>query len=141
MYTLEWSNVISGVPQGSVLGPILFLFYINDIPSVVDSHLLLFADDIKLYCRIQSENDITQLQKDINDLLNWSNTWLLNFNIPKCKVLRISTSTLPQNYTLNGTPLDNVQDMRDLGVIIDSKLNFHSHSTYFVSKTNRVCWA
>ena len=108
----EWSNVISGVPQGSVLGPILFLLYVNDFPSVVDSHLLLFADDIKLYRRIQSENDIIQLQKDINNLLNWSNTWLLNFNIPKCKVLRIGTSTLPQNYTLNGTPLDNVQDMR-----------------------------
>ena len=134
----EWSNVISGVPQGSVLGPILFLLYVNDIPSVVDSHLLLFADDIKLYRRIQSENDIIQLQKDIDDLLNWSNTWLLNFNIPKCKVLRIGTSTLPQNYTLNGTPLDNVQDMRDLGVVIDSKLNFHSHSTHTVSKANRL---
>ena len=134
----EWSNVISGVPQGSVLGPILFLLYINDIPSIVDSHLLLFADDIKFYRRIQSENDIIQLQKDINDLLNWFNTWLLNFNIPKCKVLRIGTSTFPQNYTLNGTPLDNVQDMRDLGVIIDSKLNFHSHSTYIVSKANRL---
>ena len=82
----EWSNVISEVPQGSVLGPILFLLYVNDIPSVVDSHLLVFADDIKLYRRIQSENDIIQLQKDINNLLNWSNTWLLNFNIPKCKV-------------------------------------------------------
>ena len=109
----EWSNVVSGVPQGSVLGPILFLIYVNDIPSVVDSHLLLFADDIKLYRRIQSENDTVQLQEDINNLLNWSNTCLLNFNIPKCKVLRIGTSTLPQNYTLNGTPLDNVQDMRD----------------------------
>ena len=134
----EWSNVISGVPQGSVLGLILFLLYINDIPTVVDSHPLLFADDIKLYRRIQSENDIIQLQKDINNLLNWSNTWLLNFNMPKCKVLRIGTSNLPQNYTLNGTPLDNVQDMRDLGVTIDSKLNFHSHSTYIVSKANRL---
>ena len=120
------------------MGPILFLLYVNDIPSVVDSHLLLFADDIKLYRRIQSENDIIQLQKDIDDLLNWSNTWLLNFNIPKCKVLRIGTSILHQNYTLNGTPLDNVQDMRDLGVIIDSKLNFHSHSTHTVSKANRL---
>ena len=60
-------------PRGQ-LGPILFLLYVNDIPSVVDSHLLLFADDIKLYCRIQSENDTIQLQKDINNLLNWSNT-------------------------------------------------------------------
>ena len=132
----EWSNVVSGVPQGSVLGPILFLIYVNDIPSVVDSHLLLFADDIKLYRRIQSENDTVQLQDDINNLLNWSNTWLLNFNIPKCKVLRIGTSTLPQNYTLNGTPLDNVQDMRDLGITIDSQLKFHSHSSHIVSKAN-----
>ena len=53
-------------------------------------------------------------------------------------ILRIGTSTLPQNYTLNGIPLDNVQDMRDLGVTIDSKLNFHSHSTYIVSKANRM---
>ena len=68
----EWFNVVSGVPQGSVLGPILFLIYVNDIPSVVDSHLLLFADDIKLYRRIQSENDTVQLQEDINNLLNWS---------------------------------------------------------------------
>ena len=99
----------------------------------MDSHLLLFADDIKLYRRIQSENDTVQLQEDINNLLNWSNTWLLNFNIPKCKILRIGTSTLPQNYTLNGTPLDNVQD---IGITIDSQLKFHSHSSHIVSKAN-----
>ena len=132
----KWSNVVSGVPQGLVLGPILFLIYINDIPTVVDSHLLLFADDIKLYRKIQSENDIVQLQEDINNLLNWSNTWLLDFNIPKWKVLRIGTSTLPQNCTLNGTPLDSVQDMRDLGITIDSQLKFHSHSSHIVSKAN-----
>ena len=111
----QWS------PPGIGLGSDFVLIYVNDIPSVVDSHLLLFADDIKVYHRIKSENDIVQLQEDINSLLNWSNTWLLDFNIPKCNVLRIGTSTLPQNYTLNGTPLDSVQDMRDLGITTDSQ--------------------
>ena len=78
----EWSSVVSGVPQGSVLGPMLFLLYVNDISSIVNSHLLLFADDIKLYRSIKSENDILLLQEDINKLYSWSNTWLLNFSIP-----------------------------------------------------------
>ena len=74
----EWSSVVSGVPQGSVLGPVLL--YVNDILSIVNSHLLLFADDIKLYRSIKSENDIVLLQEDIEKLFSWLNTWLLNFS-------------------------------------------------------------
>ena len=70
----EWSSVVSGVPQGSVLRPVLFLLYVNDISSIVNSHLLLFADDIKLYHNIKSENDILLLQENINKLYSWSST-------------------------------------------------------------------
>ena len=133
----RWSDV-SGVPQGSVLGPVLFLLYVNNILLMVNSNLLLFTDDIKLYRSIKSEVDITQLQEDINSLFRWSNSWLLTFNIPKCKVLHIGSSTLPQTYTLSGTPLDNVYDMKDLGIIIDSQLKFHLHSAHVVSKANRL---
>ena len=138
----EWSSVVSGVPQGSVLGPVLFLLlvgYVNDISSIVNSHLLLFADDIKLYHSIKSENDILLLQEDINKLYSWLSTWLLNFSIPKCKILRIGKSTLPaQFYTLNGISLDRVSDMRDLGIIVDGQLKFHAHTTHVVSKANRL---
>ena len=61
---------------------------------------------------------------------------MISTYVPKCKVLRIGTSTLSQNHTLNGTPLDSVQDMRDLGITIDSQLKFHSHSSHIVSKAN-----
>ena len=116
----------------------LFSLYVNDISSIVNSHLLLFADDIKLYRSIKSENDIVLLQEDINKLFSWSNTWLLSFSIPKCKILRIGKSTLPQFYTLNGISLDRVCDMRDLGIIVDGQLKFHSHTTHVVSKGNRL---
>ena len=88
----EWSSVVSGVPQGSVLGPVLL--YVNDILSIVNSHLLLFADDIKLYHSIKSENDIVLLQEDIDKLFSWLNTWLLSY-IPKCKILHIHWQVYP----------------------------------------------
>jgi len=87
---------------------------------------------------VKSETDIAQLQGDINSLFQWSNSWLLTFNIHKCKVLCIGSSTLPQTYTLSGTPLDNVYNMKDLGIIIDSQLKFHLHSDHVLSKANRL---
>jgi len=73
--------IYSGVPQGSVLGPLLFLLYVNDIPLSVDSPILLFADDAKIFRSIRSEADYLQLQRDIDLLYEPSNTWLLSFNI------------------------------------------------------------
>ena len=134
----ELSDVTSGVPQGSVLGPLLFTIYVNDIPSCVDSSLLLFADDTKLFRCIKSEDDITQLQQDIDALLMWSKTWLLTFNIAKCKHLRIGPQSHPAAYTLDGIGIDSVEHIRDLGVIIDSDLKFHYHVNSAVSKANRI---
>ena len=88
----SWTQVSSGVPQGSVLGPLLFVLYINELPSLVSSNLLMFADDIKLYRCIRSPEDCLILQNDINILLDWSKHWLLFFNVSKCKALHIGNT-------------------------------------------------
>ncbi len=83
-------DVTSGVPQGSVLGPTLFLIYINDIDIDIKSTVRLFADDSILYRSIWSHEDQLALQQDLNNLLDWADTWLMEFNVSKCKVLVIS---------------------------------------------------
>jgi len=99
----SWEQVSSGVPQGSVLGPLLFALHVNELPSLVSSKLLMFADDIKLYCRIHSPEDWLILQRDINVLLRWSKYWLLSFNVAKCKVVHIGSALYVDNYCLNET--------------------------------------
>ena len=83
----EWSNVTSGVLQGSVLGPILFLVFVAEITEVVECDMILFADDTKLYRKIESEEDSHILQRDIDNLYLWSKDWLMEFNKDKCKTI------------------------------------------------------
>ena len=94
----ETSNsvpVLSGVPQGTVLGPLMFLHCINDITKDIDSPLRMFADDCLLYRIIESTEDTTKLQQDLNILSEWANTWQLNFNVTKCAVIRCTRITQP----------------------------------------------
>ena len=84
-------GVTSGVPQGSVLGPVLFLMYINDIGLNIHSEIRLFADDILLYQPIRTPNDHLQLQGDLNTLTKWASDWKMSFNIPKCKIIQFTT--------------------------------------------------
>ena len=79
--------VLSGIPQGSVLGPILFIIYINDLPDVVKSTMFLFADDTKLINRIRSISDAIDLQRDVSQMDIWSSKWLIKFNLTKCHVI------------------------------------------------------
>ena len=136
----SWTRVNSGVPQGSVLGPLLFALYVNELPSLVSSSLLMFADDIKLYRIIRSPEDCLQLQRDIDILEQWSKQWLLSFNVIKCKVLHIGNPVANCNYqyTLCGVLLETVEDTRDLGIYIDSKLKFHVQTDFTTNKANRV---
>ena len=113
----DWEPVISGVPQGSILGSVLFLLYVNDLPDITQNTAKMFADDTKLYARIQDLQDCENLQRDLNHLSVWSRQWLLNFNADKCVVLRIKSS-LNYIYTLNGTYLQEVKSQKDLGVTI-----------------------
>ena len=91
-------DVLSGVPQGSVLGPTLFLLFINDLPDVVNCHVKIFADDTKLFQPIKSPSDIEKLQNDLNSLHLWSKTWGLNFNTAKCVHLHVGKKQEPHTY-------------------------------------------
>jgi len=102
--------VTSGVPQGSVLGPLLFLVYINDMPSKVQSTTTstrLFADDSLLYRKIKSPEDAQILQNDLNALQEWETTWKMSFNPDKCEVLRITRKRTPTqaDYSIHGHQL------------------------------------
>ena len=85
-------GVQSGVPQGSVLGPLLFILYVNDIPDLILSNMRMFADDTKIYSVIRNFDDCLRLQKDLDQLSQWSRIWLLQFNVAKCKIMRIGNS-------------------------------------------------
>ena len=94
--------VLSGVPKGTVLGPLMFLTYINDITLNLTSQMKLFADDALLFRPIKSEKDCKSLQKDLNALETWSKRWKMTFNTSKCHVLRMTgeKTIITQNYKL-----------------------------------------
>ena len=103
----SWVDVSSGVPQGSVLGPALFLLYINDIQDNISSRIRLFADDSIVYREIHSDLDHTILQQDLQTLTEWSNNWLMDFNVKKCAILSITRKRSPFlfQYSIFGQPL------------------------------------
>ena len=133
--------VLSGIPQGSVLGPLLFVIYINDLPTHLDCSTLMFADDTKVYSQIHSPEDAYKLQEDLVKLEKWSHDWLLVFHPDKCKIISIGRHEdiiYAHNYTLLGQELEHIDEEKDLGVIIDSELTFESHITSKVSKANQM---
>ena len=131
-----WKEVTSGVPQGSILGPLLFLFYVNDIPDIVSSTAKMFADDTKVYRKISSKADCDSLQSDLNELAAWSKRWLLEFNAEKCVVLRIRAA-LNYQYSLNGVYLKEVTSQKDLGITISNSLNQTKHVQELVKKARQ----
>ena len=137
----SWKRVESGIPQGSVLGPILFLAYINSMPKVVQSKILLFADDAKIFREIQTVEDVLTLQNDLKNLEKWSNDSLLKFNRNKCVKLSLSlkNESNERNYCMGeDTILQNVTSEKDLGIHMDSRLKFEQHVTEKVKKANSM---
>ena len=132
--------VESGVPQGSVLGPLLFLIYINDLLEGIESNGKLFADDAKLFKQIKSPNDRDILQRDLLRLQQWSRKWLLEFNEDKCKIMHISLrDTNPRfNYFLNEKELDKSQSEKDLGIHVAENWQPSVHIAKIVSRANRA---
>ena len=120
--------VTSGVPQGSVLGPTLFLIYINDLPLSVTCHVSLYADDTLIYAVVDSKEEEACFQSNINALHDWSVQWKMPFNTTKCEVIVFNNRNKPlPNYTIGGNILKCVQETRYLGVTIQSDLKFNNH--------------
>ena len=136
--TSNWTDVLSGIPQGSVLGPLLFVIYINDIPTGIQSLMKIFADDTKIYRALKSLIDTTSLQEDINTIENWSEKWQMPFNVPKCHALPLGFNNKKEGYTVNNTQIDSVETEKDLGIFIDEKLDFNRHVLEIVKKANRT---
>ena len=136
----SWLSVDSGVPQGSILGPLLFVLYINDAPSCVLSMAGLFADDTKVYRKITSLDDCAILQRDLDSLLEWCKKWKLIFNAKKCKVMSVTRrrNWCEFTYSLGGTTLERVDSYCDLGVTITNTLTFDKHIKNQVSKANSI---
>ena len=134
-------NVISGIPQGSVLGPLLFVVYINDLPDEVMSDIFLFADDTKIFKEVTSVHDSLIIQADIDTLEQWSQKWLLRFHPDKCHVLtlgKFSNIVHAHGYALNGKELEHVFVEKDLGVLVDAELTFADHISEKVNKANSM---
>ena len=133
--------VTSGVPQGSVLGPLLFRCYINDLPACVSSHIRLFADECLLYRTIHYQLDAVILQEDLNMLQQWEAKWLMSFNPDKCEELRVTNTrkhTLHTQYNVHDRILNTVDKTKYLGVTIQSKLNWKPHINNIAKKANNV---
>ena len=140
-------GVTSGVPQGSVLGPVLFLIFINDLPLKVLSPLSLFADDSKIFTRIvdkENEAKIHEnsgkdvLQQDLYNVLEWAKKWKMEFNVDKCKILHIGNNNPKHKYNMDGKELIETEEEKDLGILMDCKLDFGSHIKEIVGRANRM---
>ena len=141
----DWTIVKSGVPQGSVLGPTLFVLYINDLPDALHEDVVkLFADDAKLSKSISSVEDAISLQKTVDKLVQWSDKWSLSLNSNKCKVLHLAKSenAYKHKYSMPGADgpviLQETEYEKDLGVYVDSKLTFETHVNKSVQSANKI---
>ena len=134
---LDWALVLSGVPQGTILGPLLFSLYINDI----DSEIRLFVDDCVCYREIKDTEETSKLQKDIDQLGYWARKWSMRFQPVKCNMMQITRKQIKNthaSYTLEGMVLENVESIKYLGVTITNNLRWNTHVSNICTKANRT---
>ena len=138
----EWTDVSSGVPQGSVLGPLYFLLYVNDLPDEVKSCCKLFADDAKIYKYLQNLKDFETIQNDLNKLCQWTRKWLMIFYVEKCKVMHLGKNNPRFEYEMtdkdgNTKVLKPVEMEKDLEINVQENLKFDKHISLTVNRANR----
>ena len=134
--------VLSGVPQGSVLGPVLFLIFINNLPENIRSSVRLFADDCVLYRNIESPADCHILQDDLNSLAQWEADWQMKVNVAKCHSMRVTRHPPDKHiqfeYTLHQERLEQVQSAKYLGITISDDLDWGQHIPEISSKATKT---
>ena len=132
----EIKYILSGVPQGSVLGPLLFLLFVNDLPEGIKAIIKLFADDVKMIV-----NPFINLTADLKLLELWESRWCLNFNVDKCMVMQIGSCNPKNQYLFGGVPLRCVESEKDLGVVFNTSFNFEDHVRKCIAKANgTIAW-
>lgn len=131
---------LSGVPQGSNLGPLLFLTFVNDLLGLIQCECLAYADDVKIFHRIYDMNDCLTLQSNLDTIENWCNHNYMALNAKKCQVITFTKNKKPLNYAygVGGGVLDRVNVVRDLGVMFDSVLSFRPHYDHICNNANRL---
>ena len=132
--------VFSGVPQGSHLGPLLYLLYMNDVHLSLSCRKLSYADDIKLFSVINDISDAASLQNQLDIFASWCTTNRMVLNASKCSVMTFTRkrSTISFNYNVSNSSLSRSSSIKDLGVVMDCKLSFNEHISYVVSKASKV---
>ena len=140
----DWADVTSGVPQGSVLGPVLFVVFMNDMPQRVQNFCSMYADDTKIYGPARTPQDYDSLQNDLDNLVEWADEWQLRFNADKCKALQLGNRNNKHVYNMRThggeirVNLESSEVEKDLGVHIDNELKFSKHVETQVNKANRI---
>lgn len=140
-FTSILHNVTSGVPQGSHLGPILFNIFVNDLPSFLQhSSAIMFADDLKLSKCVTSDADVALLQSDLDLLAKWCNINGMELNTTKCSHIKFTRkiNPIPSTYNIEGVTLNEVEVVKDLGILLDRKLTFATHTEYVISRVSKL---
>ena len=133
-----WMEVRSGVPQGSVLGPLLFTIFIDDIDEQVLCEISKFADDTKIASQVNTLNDIRLLQRSLDKLVAWANKWEMRFNVNKCGVMHIGKRNLEYQYQMSDGWVKSIDEERDLGVVISKDLKFSRQCLMAKNKANSM---
>ena len=134
--------MLSGIPQGSILGPILFILFVNDIPELIKSIILMYADDTKLISAILSDSPTNSLASDLKLLEEWSEKFQMKFHPNKCHVMHFGSKNPMHDYTMRKDnelhTLEKVSSEKDLGITIDDKLKFSEHINAKINKANQI---
>ena len=137
----DWVPCLSGVPQGSVLGPLLFVIFTDDLPDIVlNAKIKMYADDVKLYLPVCDITSHALLQDDLNRISVWASTWQLKLNEKKCILLRLKSNLVLPSYVLNDILLSMPDHVKDLGVYITPKLDFTYHCNHIANIAFRRCY-
>ena len=134
----NWVEIFSGVPQGSVIGPLLFVIYINDLPDALVNISKLYADDTKIISEMVSVDCVQKIQNDLDRAFKWTQDWLLKFNVNKCIVMHYGSNNEKGPIYIDGIQLTESTTERDLGVIFSTNLKWNNQVTTAANKANQM---